>query len=145
MGNTKNSIKFYKNIPKETFYSREEIREKLTKDYIRGLIDGEGYFGVQRSRNGSEIPVFILKMHVRDKELIEAIRDFLNIRNHVYEYKIQGRHFAMLSIRDIETLKNKIIPLFKEKLLGHKGTQFDWWLKYFPYLDSLFLRNKNVS
>lgn len=140
MANGANSIKFYKHTPDETYYSREEIKDRMTDDYIRGLIEGEGYFGVQRNRGGTEIPVFILKMHVRDKELIEAIRDYLNISNIVYEYKNQGRHFAMFAVRDISSLKNKIVPLFKGKLLGYKGTQFDRWLKYFSYLDSLIYR-----
>ena len=135
MANNKNSIKFYQLAPKETFYSREEIKERITENYIRGLIEGEGYFGIDRRKNGNEIPQFILKMHVRDKELIEAIRDYIGLRDTIYEYKIQGRHFSMLIIRDIPTLRNKIVPLFKNKLLGHKGTQFDWWLKYFSYLD----------
>ena len=81
-------------------------------------------------------------MHIRDKELITAIRDYLKINNIVYEYKNQGRHFAMLSIRDIPTLKNKIVPMFKYKLLGFKGTQFHWWLKKFSYLDSLKYRKE---
>jgi len=142
MSNNSNSIKFYKDVPRETYYSREEIVERVTDDYIRGLIEGEGYFGVDRRKNGNELPTFVLKMHVRDKELIEAIHDYLGINNTVYEYKNQGRHFAMLIVRDIPTLKNKIVPLFNKKLLGHKGTQFDWWLKYFPYLDSIIYRKE---
>mgnify|MGYP001566292041 CR=1 FL=1 len=137
MSNNASSIKFYKGIHKETYYSREEIRQFITDDYIRGLIEGEGYFGVDRRRNGNELPTFVLKMHVRDKELIEGIRDYLQLKNPVYEYLNQGRHFAMFVVRDIPTLKNKIVPLFRGKLLGHKGTQFHWWLRYFSYLDTL--------
>jgi len=132
--------KFYVGINQETYYSREEIKDRLTKDYICGLIDGEGCFYSDRKPTGEETPAFVLKMHVRDKELIEGIRDYLGIDNKVYEYKHQGRHFAMFIIRDVQTLKNKIVPLFKGKLLGFKGTQFDWWLKHFPYLNSLLYR-----
>ena len=135
--------KFYLGINQETYYSREEIKHRLTDDYIRGLIEGEGHFGADKRKNGEKVPEFVLKMHVRDKELIEAVRDYLLLNNRVYEYNHQGRHFAMLIIRDIPTLKNKIVPLFKRKLLGFKGTQFEWWLKQFPYLNSLAYREKS--
>lgn len=133
--------KFYLGIHQETYYSRAEIKDRLTDNYIRGLIEGEGCFYSDRRQNGEEIPAFVLKMHVRDKELIESIRDYLEIDNRVYEYKHQGRHFAMLIVRDTWTLKNKIIPICKRKLLGFKGTQFEWWLKHFPHLNSLQYRS----
>lgn len=135
--NYKGFIHFFEGIKEETFYSREEIIQRLSDDYVRGLIEGEGCFSNDTKKNGEKIPCFILKMHFRDKELIEAVRDYLQISNFVYEYRNQGRHFAMFIIRDIGTLKTKIVPLFKNKLLGFKGTQFSWWLKKFPYLDSL--------
>lgn len=125
---------FYDNVRKETFYEREEIASMITDDYIRGLIEGEGCFGNMTNSRGEQVPAFMLKMHVRDKELIEAIRDYLEIPDRVYEYKHQGRHFALLQIRGIGALKNKIIPLFKNKLLGYKGTQFKAWLNKYPYL-----------
>jgi len=140
MSRGKTHSDFYIGISQETYYSREEIKVKLSDDYIRGLIEGEGHFGSDKLKDGKRIPCFVLKMHVRDKELIEGIRDYLGLYNWVYEYKHQGRHYAMLIIRDTPTLKNKIIPLFKGKLLGFKGTQFEWWLKQFPYLDSLIYR-----
>lgn len=143
MSNKGNHIHFYKGIRLETYYSREEICERMSDDYLRGLIEGEGHFGADTRRNGEKIPVFVLKMHVRDKELIEGIRNYLQIHNRVYEYTHQDRHYAMLIIRDIPTLKNKIVPLFRKKLLGFKGTQFEWWLKAFPYLNSIIYRNKD--
>ena len=131
---------FYKGITLETYYSSEEIKDLLTDDYVRGLIEGEGHFGADTRGGIEKVPSFVLKMHVRDKELIEGIRNYLQIQNRVYEYTHQDRHYAMLIIRDIPTLKNKIVPLFRKKLLGFKGTQFEWWLKTFPYLDSIIYR-----
>ena len=125
---------FYRGMIPETYYSREEILERLSDDYIRGLIEGEGYFGPDTRQDGKKVPEFVLKMHVRDKELLEAIRDYLEIPNRVYEYIHQDRHYAMLIVREIGALKNKMLPLCNRKLLGHKGTQFDWWLQKFPYL-----------
>src|SRR3989344_8938438 len=133
-----NKSSFYDTLRKETFYSHDEIIVKISDDYIRGLIEGEGCFGNMRdSRDGNRIPAFILKMHVRDKELIEAIRDHLGLPDRVYEYRHADRHFALLQVRDTGSLKNKIIQFFQNKLLGYKGTQFHAWLKEYPYLNSL--------
>lgn len=135
---------FYNGIHKETYYSCEDIQTLLTDDYVRGLIEGEGHFGADTRSNGEKIPSFMLKMHIRDKELIEGVRNYLKLKNRVYEYRHQDRHYAMLIIRDIPTLKNKIVPLFREKLLGFKGTQFAWWIRTFPYLNSI-IYHKNEA
>ncbi|MBI2096704.1 MAG: LAGLIDADG family homing endonuclease [Candidatus Sungbacteria bacterium] len=123
-------------------HTKEEIKDLITDDYIRGLIEGEGCFGNMRNAKGDQIPAFVLKMHMRDKELIEAIRDYLGLPDRVYEYKYRGRHFALLQVRDIGSLKNVIIPLFRGKLLGHKGLQLKAWLDNYPYLKSLNIINK---
>lgn len=135
-----NKSLFYDNLRKETFYSKEEIISIISDDYIRGLIEGEGCFGNMTDQNGVPVPAFMLKMHARDKELIEAIRDYLKLRDKVYEYNHQGRHFALLQVRDTGTLKNIIVPFFRNKLLGFKGTQFAAWLNKYPYLNSLNTR-----
>lgn len=125
-----------------TFYTREEISKLLTPEYIRGLFEGEGTFSVHGKKpSGERIPCVVLKMHYRDKALIEAIRDYFDLKNKVYEYTHQGRHFAMLSITDIPTLKNQVVPFFKNQLLGHKGMQFEEWLRMFPYLHGLHHRD----
>ena len=122
-------------------YSREEIAKLLTPEYIRGLFEGEGTFTNDKRRDGLRVPQVALRMHYRDKELIEGIRDYLGITHKVYVYTHNGRHQAMLIIRDIATIKNVIVPLFKNNLLGNKGVQFEEWLKMFPYLNSLHHRN----
>lgn len=113
---------------------------KLSYEYIRGLIEGEGCFtfhpGWTRS-NGrkSRFPAFALSMHERDKELIEMVRNTLGLKNKVYiqnsyqkdGYK-RGRK-ATLVVRDFEQLKNIIIPLFHKKLKGYKSKQFIFWLE----------------
>lgn len=129
-------------VPEDrTFYRREEIAKLLTPEYIRGLFEGEGSFTNDKRRDGTRTPTAALIMHHRDKELLEGVRDYLCINNKVYEYTNRGRHTAMLIIREIPTLKNKIVPLFKNQLLGNKGMQFEAWLKMFPFLDGLHLRN----
>lgn len=126
----------------KTFYPRVEIHSMLTPEYICGLFEGEGTFSTHGyTTRGERLPCVALKMHYRDKELIEAIRDYFGLKNKVYEYTHQNRHFVMLVVRDTSTLKNKMVPFFRNRLLGHKGVQFEAWLRMFPYLNSLPWRN----
>lgn len=124
-----------------TFYRRGEITKLLTPEYIRGLFEGEGTFTNDRRRDGTRTPAVTLIMHYRDRELIEGIRDYFGLKNRVYEYTNRGRHYSMLIIRETPTLKNKIVPFFRNQLLGNKGMQFEEWLNMFPYLNSLHLRD----
>src|SRR3989338_2491427 len=68
-----------------TFYGREEIGRFITPEYIRGLFEG-GTFSNDRRQNGARVPCVTLKMHFRDKALLEGIRDYFKLRNRVYEY-----------------------------------------------------------
>lgn len=116
----------------------------LSKDYILGLIEGEGSFTNDKSRNGERRPMFSLKMHVRDKFLVESVLRALDLYpehgHKIYEYKHNNRYYVFLVIRDLPCLKNKIVPFFKGSLIGYKGKEFDDWLKNFPYLNSLQFR-----
>ena len=113
--------------------------KKITAEYIRGLIESAGTFTFTTSPRGLEkkakIPSFQLRMHVRDKRLIESVRDFLGLKNKVYTYFYPGKDGAnrgpqaMLIVREIGNLKNVIIPFFYNNLAGHKAKQFEEWLE----------------
>ena len=105
--------------------------EKLNLDFIAGLIVGEGTFYWTRSPRG-KIPAFALRMHVRDKELVTAVRDSLGLkRERIYEYTHNNRHYAFLIVRNIGSLKNAIIPLVYPRLQGYKLEQFRVWFDGF--------------
>jgi len=117
-------------------------QKKLTYEYIRGLIDGGGCFTFHTVPNKSKqgevrkvkIPAFVLTMHERNEDLMVAIKEYLDIDRDLYHhspgekdgYK-RGRTIRLL-IRDLGTLKNTIIPLFYNNLVGYKGKQFEDWL-----------------
>lgn len=116
------------------------INRELTYEYIRGLIEGEGTFTFTTTTNlknnqRMKVPAFQLRMHIRDKELIEAVRDYLKLKNKVYIYHYPGKDGshrgpqAMLIVREMGRLRNIIIPLFYNKLAGHKAIQFNDWLE----------------
>lgn len=112
--------------------------QALSYEYIRGLVDGEGTFTFSTTMTNGikrKIPVFSIKMHVRDKMLIEMIKNTLKLKNKVYVYNHQKKDGymrgpqAMLIVREIGALKNIVIPLFYKKLKGNKGKQFNEWIE----------------
>ncbi len=120
---------------------------EISNEYIRGLVEGEGSFTFHTSRKNSDgarykLPAFVISMNIRDKTLLEAVRNKLGLKNKIY-YRIpqiniknpktgntylSGRQ-AILAVRDFRQLKDIIIPFFYKKLKGYKGTQFAEWLE----------------
>lgn len=113
-----------------------ELKNRLSFDYIRGLVEAEGTFTFSTSyKYRRKVPAFALKMHIRDKALLEKVRDTLGLKNKIYEYSYQRKDGsirspeAMLIVREIGRLKNIIVPLFYKKLKGYKGKQFEEWME----------------
>lgn len=123
----------------------------LPYDYIRGLVEGEGTFtfDTRKQKNGTKlkVPAFALAMHIRDEDLIEAVRDTLGLKNKIYVYHHQRKDGynrgprAILIVREFSQLKNIIVPFFYKKLKGNKRKQFIEWLEKIgsdPEVSSLF-------
>ncbi|MBI2623286.1 MAG: hypothetical protein HYW65_01800 [Candidatus Liptonbacteria bacterium] len=114
--------------------NRKAINMELSYEYIRGVVEGEGCFTFSKS-NGRKIPAFAIRMHIRDKSLICAIRDTLGLRNKVYVYDYQAKDRierapqATLIVREFGQLKNIIVPFFYKRLRGNKRNQFELWLE----------------
>lgn len=111
----------------------------LTDEYVCGLVDGKGSFSFctvpKRDGSKAKLPAFIMIMHERDADLIEAVRDHLKLKNKVYRYKPystdgykRGRT-ARLLVRDFGSLKNNIVPIFYRGLRGYKKVQFMDWIE----------------
>jgi len=114
--------------------------EDLSKEYIRGLVEGEGCFTFcslidQNSKEKKLIPAFSIGMHERDENLIIRLRDTLKLKNNVRVYKnigsdkIKRGKKAFLIVRDFYQIKNIIVPLFYKKLQGYKAQQFNDWIE----------------
>jgi hypothetical protein len=111
-----------------------EIREtkKLSLDFIAGLISGEGSFLVVPYRKGKQIVfVFQLRLHYNDRNLVFAVRNSLGLKEPVYEYFYNNRHFALLLVRKRSVIENVIIPAFEGRLFGLKERQFQNWKERF--------------
>lgn len=111
----------------------------LSYDYIRGIVtSGKGSFTFTTTvygRRKKHIPAFQLRMSVQNKKLLEQIKDRLKLKNNIYTYQYAGKDgytrnpFVMLIVRDFGSLKNIIIPLFYNQLIGYKGQQLNEWLE----------------
>ena len=111
------------------------MENKLTYEYIRGLIEGEGCFTFCKIGKYQKIPAFAIGMNERDKELLHLVKDTMGLRNRIYQYPPRIRKdgykrdgMCILTVRDFGQLKNIIIPFFYKRLRGNKGKQFNQWL-----------------
>ena len=111
------------------------MRKDISYEYIRGLVEGEGTFTFSPNKlNRTIIPAFAIRMHERDRALLELVRDKLKLKNKVYEYNYQGKDgskrgkTATLIVREVGSLKNVIVPLFYKKLVGNKALSFEKWM-----------------
>ncbi len=119
----------------------------ISNEYIRGLVEGEGSFTFSTSIKRADgtrykLPAFVISLHIRDKHLLEAVRDRLGLKSKIYYRaprttiqnaktgtKYLSERQAILVIRDFKQLKDIIIPFFYKKLVGYKGIQFTAWLE----------------
>ena len=110
-------------------------RLKISNEYIRGLVEGEGCFTFCTNSDGRKVPTFCIAMHIRDSDLIYAICNRLRLPNKIYvfgPYRKDGANRSQctrLMVREYDSLKNIIIPFFYKKLYGHRGRQFELWLE----------------
>lgn len=117
------------------------MNNNISYEYVRGLVEGEGSFTfststyIKDTKLKTKVPAFVLKMHIRDKELIENVRNVLGLRNKIYEYHYPGKDGykrgpqAILIVREFGQLKNIVIPFFYKRLRGNKAKQFQEWLE----------------
>ncbi len=110
--------------------------KKLSYEFIRGFVESKGTFTFSSNNKiHRKIPAFAIKTNIRNRELLEKIKDSMGLENKIYEYNHQRndgykrRPQAMLIVREFGQLKNIIVPFFYKKLRGNKGKQFEQWLE----------------
>ena len=111
--------------------------QMLTKDYIVGLVDGEGSFTAyirdpdaptNAKRRVKVEPRFYLKLIGRDKPVLDALKKFFNCGN-VYFQKDNRKnhqHCYRFEVANRKDLTEKIIPFFKENRLKFPSKKKDF-------------------
>lgn len=106
---------------------------KITKFWLAGFIDGEGSFS-----SNKYVPRFKLENHVKELELFNKIREFLNIGNVLItspkKYKVNSNSTVVLEVNKVKELKEVIIPMMYDNnnniiLKTLKSNDFCLWIK----------------
>ncbi len=108
----------------------------LTQDYIVGLVDGEGSFTafVRKGTSSSKIrrvriePRFYVKLIERDKEILDALKDFFKCGSVYFQKdsRVNHQNCYRFEVFNREDLKNIIIPFFKENRLRFPSKRKDF-------------------
>lgn len=115
----------------------------ISIDFIAGLIAGAGAF-MWIKQSGQETPVFQLKMHADEKQLFELIKEKLGLKEKIYEYTHQDRHYVLLLVRKRSVIEKIIIPTFDQRLFGLKKLQFELWRDKFFQKKLSFIYKQHV-
>ena len=118
-----------------------DVTSPLSEDFIAGLVAGEGSF-MWIKQNGTEIPVFQLKMHANERPLFEMIKSKIGLKEKIQEYNHQGRNYVLLLVRKRLVIEQIIIPFFDNRLFGLKKEQFVVWKTHFFELKPYFRYKK---
>jgi LAGLIDADG endonuclease len=111
---------------------------QLSKDYIVGLVDGEGSFtafvrnidqSTERVRRTRIEPRFYIKLIERDKPVLDVLKAYFGCGNVYFQKDIRQNHqncyrFEVFNRKDLEMI---IIPFFRENppLFTSKRTDFN--------------------
>jgi len=110
----------------------ESIKDSIyiTPHWLSGFIDAEAYLGIHLS-DGSRRrcePRFSISQNSHDIVILEAIANFFDTKNQIVNNTPGNDSTKQLSLYDIDTLVNKVIPLLDEcQLLTAKRNDFILW------------------
>jgi len=94
----------------------------LDKQYVLGLVDGEGSFNVRVNSTGKRAKVelkFSLKLRHQDKEILDELQKFFGCGK-VYIQRDKRENHSLcyrFEVQNKKEISEKIIPFFTENLL----------------------------
>jgi hypothetical protein len=113
------------------------LMDKVTPDYIVGLVDGEGSFTVyvknpdsdkQVIRRTKVEPRFFLKLIERDKEILDELKKYFGVGNVYFQKDTRPnhQHCYRYEVSNREHLEQVIIPFFKRNVLRLRSKRSDF-------------------
>ena len=110
---------------------------KLSKDYIIGLVDGEGSFtafvrnldqSTERVRRTRIEPRFYIKLIEKDKLILDALRDYFGCGSVYFQKDTRKNHhncyrFEVFNRKELEEI---IIPFFRKNPLRFPSKRNDF-------------------
>ena len=110
---------------------------QLSKDYIIGLVDGEGSFtafvrnldlSTERIRRTRIEPRFYIKLIERDKAILDALKDYFKCGSVYFQkdHRANHQHCYRFEVFNRKELEEIIIPFFKENQLRFPSKRKDF-------------------
>ena len=123
----------YSTLPATHQYSVENY--KLDPRWVTGFIDGEGCFRVSIIENkklkvGWEVqPRFQLTLHVRDKTVLEKIKNSLRV-GQIYKHGPETLQFKVISIKELKVILEHFdkYPLITQKQADYKAFKLVYFI-----------------
>jgi len=114
--------------------------------FVAGYISACGSF-IEYTRGNHQYFAFQIKTPSDNSILLNQIASFFSLNNRVYNYKHGTQSYALLIVRDRNTLERTLIPFFNEYLVGIKKHQFlDWQGRFLNNSSTWNFRNiKSIS
>jgi hypothetical protein len=117
-------------------FKKDSLNEKLTPDYIVGLVDGEGSFTVY-VRDPSRIktaarrvvePKFYVKLIEKDKDILFALKEFFGCGSVYFQKDTRPNHqnCYRFEVYRWDDLTNVIIPFFGKHHLRFESKRNDF-------------------
>lgn len=131
-------IKCFKEMKNMSFLPRTNwipssinLKIKITKFWLAGFIDGDGTFSTNKF-----VPRFKLENHIKELELYNKIKEFLNVGNLISTYqridRVNSSPTIVLEVNRIKELLERLIPLMYDNdqiiLKTLKSKDFSLWL-----------------
>ncbi len=98
----------------------------LTNEFIAGYISAHGSFMMVKVRDRM-YPVFQIKTSIDNYSLLQEIAVSLGILNVVHKYTISKQKYALMIVRDRESILNRLIPSLNNRLAGKQQQNFERW------------------
>jgi len=98
----------------------------LSNDFVAGYICARGTFMNIKVRD-KHYPVFQIKTGIDNFDTLLEIAVSIGALSAVHKYDHGTQKYALLLIRDRETLLNKLIPILDNRLIGSKANLYNSW------------------
>ena len=112
--------------------NQQERLARVSDDYLVGFVDGEGcfYVGIVKSKETVSkwqvIYLFKVSQNPSGKRVLEILKNRLDC-GYIKANSLTDKTDKSLAfvVRDLQSIKQKVIPFFQNKLLTNKAQDFD--------------------
>ena len=128
--------------------------EKITPDYVVGLVDGEGSFTVyvknpdskkQVKRRTRVEPRFFLKLIEKDKKILKQLKKFFGCGNVYFQKDTRANHqdCYRYEVSNRNDLEKVVIPFFKRNSLRLRSKNGDF--EIFCRIFKRIMKNEHLN